>query len=135
MTMFSINKKIQPNLYDSPSSEPFRVTVRLFNRFYSRVINQNSLPIILLFPNQQDVIVAKKTGHNRYKAITSYFDSIGYNYINCLDVFTYSTNKIDTRLLFASDSGSAHYSPLANRMVAEHVFNYIVRNDLLTFKK
>jgi hypothetical protein len=123
MVLFSAKKRLLPNLYENTSNEPFQVTIRLFDHFYDDVIANSSLPIIILFPNRQDVTLFKGSSHKRYQAILSYFDSMGYTYIDCLDILGDSKNAIDTDLLFASKSGAAHYSPLANRLIAKHILN------------
>jgi hypothetical protein len=97
-------------------SEAFRVTTRIFDEFYKAVMDNQSIPIVLVFPNQSDLIRARKNSQKMYSTLLEYFDSVGYRYIDLIEVF----NVADIKDLF-----SGHYTPLANSLVAEYLFDYI----------
>jgi hypothetical protein len=51
-----------------------------------------------------------------YSTLLAYFDSVGYRYIDMIEAF----DDADVEDLF-----SGHYTPLANSLVAEYLFDYI----------
>lgn len=98
------------------SSEAFRVTKKIFDEFYNTSIINQSIPIVLVFPNRDDLISYRRNKQKIYSPLLSYFDSVGYNYIDLTEAF----DDIDMEDLFVG-----HYTPLANMLVAKHVLNYI----------
>ncbi len=105
-------------------SEEFRVTVRIFDEFYREVTENKSIPIILVFPRESDISRYQKQKQTQYSPLLSYFDSQGYRYIDLVEIF----EQAEIKNIFVS--GKGHYSPLANRLVAKHILNYIRQNGL-----
>jgi len=97
-------------------SEAFRVTTKIFDRFYSEVVENQSTPVILVFPNQSDLIRARQNKQQMYSTLLSYFDSAGYRYIDLIEAF----DNAEVEDLF-----SGHYTPLANSLVAQYLSDYI----------
>ena len=110
------NEDIIINGRYNENSEAFRVTTKIFDEFYYACIKNKSTPIILIFPNRDDVIRYHKQEKKRYSPLLSYFDSTGYKYIDLMDAFE------DTAVeeLFV-----VHYSPLVNKLVAKYILNYL----------
>ena len=52
----------------------------------------------------------------QYSPLLSYFDTTGYKYIDLMDAL----ENADVEGLFAG-----HYSPLANKLVAEYILNQL----------
>ncbi len=111
---------IVDNRYNE-TSEAFIVTTKLFAEFYRAVEADNAKPIILLFPNEGDVEDYRETQQKRYSPLLSYFDSANYEYIDLMDAL----KEADLKDLFIG-----HYSPLGNRLVAEHIFEHISSIDV-----
>ncbi len=115
MNKISANKNIVVNLRYNEDSEAFIVTKQIFDEFYQAVLKNNSKPIILIFPRQRDVDDYRKYKIKVYSPLLSYFDSVGYKYIDLMDVFeTVAVEK----------SFNGHYSPYGNKLVAEYLLNH-----------
>jgi len=98
------------------NSEAFRVTKKIFDEFYKVTINNESIPIILIFPDRGDVVRYHRKKKKRYSPLLSYFDSTGYKYIDLMDAF----ENADVENLFVG-----HYSPLANKLIAKYILNHL----------
>jgi len=112
----SSNEDIVMNGQYNENSEAFRVTKKIFDEFYKVTINNESIPIILIFPNKRDVGRYHKQKKKRYSPLLSYFDSTGYKYIDLMDAF----ENADVEDLFIG-----HYSPLANKLIAKYILNHL----------
>ena len=99
-------------------SEAFEVTKKIFDEFYKSSTTNNSLPIILIFPNGRDIKRYRKEGQTRYDILPEYLDSAGYRYLDLMGAF----NGVAIEKLF---EGHYHYSPLANKLAAQYILNYI----------
>lgn len=109
------NQDIIVNDRYNENSEAFRVTKKIFDVFYNASINNQSMPIILIFPNRNAVIRYHRQKRKRYSTLLSYFKSTGYKYIDLMDAF----ENTDVKDLFVA----VHYSPFANKLVAKYIFN------------
>jgi len=107
--------------YYSGNSEAFRVTKKIFDAFYASVHNNNSFPIILIFPTKGDIKRNQKHKTKRYQPLLSYFVSKGYQYIDLLGAFDELGDNLDVNEQFVS----GHYSPLANKLVAKYLHDYL----------
>ena len=109
----------------SETSEAFRVTKAIFSSFYNAVKKDQAMPIIVIFPNRNDIDRYSRQKQKRYSPILSYFNSKGYAYIDLADTFqaAMAEHKIQ-------DLCAGHYSPLANRLVAETLLRYKNENNL-----
>lgn len=111
---------IDRNMYNT-SSDAFRVTTMIFDSFYEESNVNNSIPIIILFPNQVDVRLYLKDGRRRYSPLIDYFETKGYRYVDLLDTLLAGAGKdYDVPDLFVG-----HYSPMANRIVARELVAYM----------
>ena len=98
------------------NSEAFIVTKKIFDEFYNKAITDKSIPIILIFPDKDDVVRYKRNKEKKYSSLISYFNTRGYKYIDLMDAF----ENADVEDLFIG-----HYSPHANMLVAKHIHNYL----------
>lgn len=108
------------NDYYNTNSEAFIVTTKIMDAFHNEIINNDSIPIIIIFPRRSDVLRYHKHKTKRYAPLLSYFDAIGYRYIDVMDAFENS----DAESLF-----HGHYTPTGNRLIAEHIYNYLTYID------
>lgn len=115
-----LNENIIVNGQYNENSEAFRVTKKIFDEFYNECVKNKSIPIILLFPNINDIILyqTNKASAYTYSPLLSYFDSAGYRYIDLIHAFN-NTNAKDICGV------TGHYSPLANKIVAKYILNYL----------
>ncbi len=104
------------------NSEAFMVTKKIFDEFYNTSITDQSIPIILVFPKRVDIELYRRKKQKRYSALLKYFDSIGYQYIDLLGAF----DNADIEDLFTEHW---HYSPLANKLVAKYILNYMSNEE------
>ena len=104
------------NGYYNENSEAFRVTTKIFDEFYSTAINNQSVPIVLVFPNRDDLIRKRRNKYKIYSTLLAYFDSVGYRYIDLIEAF----GNVDVEDLFAG-----HYTPLANELIARYILDHI----------
>ena len=117
---------VKNGLYDE-SSEAYRVTTKLLDRFYRSVIDHDSLPVILLFPKRGDIQQYREVYSTRYAPLMEYFDERGYRYIDLMGAFEWGETSIPVNDLFKG----THYSPLANELVADHLLRYLAKHRLL----
>jgi len=106
----------------SEKSEAFRVTKKIFDEFHHASIKNKSTPIILIFPHKTDLINYFSLKLKAYSPLLEYFDSAGYKYIDLMDAFENSGYE---RLKLKDLFGPAHYSPLANSLVAKYILRYL----------
>ena len=110
------NDKIIINGKYNENSDALIVTKKIFDEFYNESINNNSTPIIVIFPEICDIIRYNEKKEKQYSIILEYFDSKGYKYIDLMDAF----NNTKVEELF-----KGHYSPFANKLVAEYILDYL----------
>lgn len=110
--------------YDT-DSEAFKVTAAIFDQFVGMARRHNSVPVVVVFPNRTDVLRYRRDGTKRYDPLLADFRAKGYWYVDLLDAFdTYGRgNTVD-------DLVPVHYSPLGNRLVAQHVWRYLTESGL-----
>lgn len=115
------------NGHYSGNSEALNITLRLFDEFVAHVKDNESLPIIVLFPDKVDVISFRRNGTEKYKPLIEHFEKMGYRYVDLL--FALEEYGKDTEVEKLINS---HYSPAANAMVAESLLEYLNKEDLAT---
>lgn len=109
----SYKNGIETDEYYDTNSEAFIVTKKIFDTFHREIINNGSIPIIVIFPRESDVERYQKDKTKRYTPLLSYFDSMGYRYIDMTDAFEHT--DID-------DVFIRHYSPAGDRLIAEYIY-------------
>ena len=111
-------------------SEAFQVTLRLLDEFYASARKNDALPVILIFPEPADVIRYQQDSTRQYSALIDYLNMKKYSYIDLLDIFANLNKPMRVEKLFAAP-GFNHYSPLANRHVAQAIWQYLQQEGLL----
>lgn len=124
---------IKKGVYND-GSEAFRVTVKIFDSFVKKVLQERSLPVILLFPTKGDVMIHRGSEKKMYAPLVDYLKERNYPYLDLMDAFQGQGryNKVDDLFL------TYHYSPLGNRLVATHLLGRLRQADLFnltTIKK
>ncbi len=104
-------------VYD-PSSEAYRVTERVLDRFYEDVLENGSLPIVLLFPNRADLVREANGEPPSYQPLIDHMERLGYRWIDLLE----SLARIDPSTLFTE---GGHYTPAGHREVAASIMAYL----------
>lgn len=121
---------IERNGFYNTESEAFLVTAKLFDQFYQAALDNNSLPIIVVFPDINDQYRYRREKTKRYEPLITYFKKRGYIYIDILEVF--DRYEKDTRVRDIVVGRWGHYSALGNRIAAEYIADYLKSNELTT---
>lgn len=103
----------------------FKITVRIFDEFVRTSLQNNALPIILIFPRINDIIQYQKGEPREYNSLIKNLEEKGYLVIDLLEVFIEQSPIENLKELFIT-----HYSPEANQWVATYIFNYLKNNGL-----
>ena len=114
------------NGYYVRDSEAFRVTALTFDAFVGDVTRDRSIPIIVLFPHSGDIVRHRKDGTRPYAPLLEYLREKGHRYLDLLDWF-----DAHGRDIAIHDLAPMHYTPLGNKLVANAVWNYLVRERLV----
>lgn len=95
-------KDIPLDGYYNEESEVFQVAKGIFDEFYHTVIQQDALPIILIFPEREDVYRYWREGTKRYAPLLAYFEERGYPYLDLIHSFERVKEK--ERFLLVKDT-------------------------------
>lgn len=126
MARWLTRREIVRDGYYDVDSEAFKVTTRIFDEFVGAARRNGSVPVILVFPSNADIRRHRKDGNRQYTPLLAHFRSRGYKYIDLLDGFaTYGAGIPIDQL------SAGHYTPLGNRLVARHVWQYLTGSRLV----
>jgi hypothetical protein len=108
-------------------SEPFAVTVRIFDAFYRAVLEDGSQPIILVFADVHDQQRSRDGKVRRYEPLLDDFRAKGYRFLDALDALKpYESSHAIEDLVVEW----GHYSPLGSRILAQHIVAYLSEQGL-----
>lgn len=104
-------------------SEAYEVTVRIFDAFYRRVLENGSLPVIVVLPDTNDQRRSREGKPRRYAPLLEYFRSRGYRYIDALAAL----EPVQQRYTIGDLSVQwGHFSTLGNDIVARYLLERLV---------
>lgn len=109
-------------------SEAFRVTDKIFDEFYRAALVNHSLPVIVIYPDRRDFRGFARKQTTRYEPLLERFRSKGYRFIDLMLAFIKADPTLNVRTLSVDNWG--HYSPSANRIVAESLMKYLHEQGL-----
>lgn len=101
-------------------SHAFDLTLKIFDTFHKNVLGQEALPVIVLFPNKNNLHRFRDGRSNSFEPIIRHFENKGYQYIDLHMAFETYGKYIPLNQLFAG-----HYTPVANEIVAKYISDYI----------
>lgn len=110
-----------------PGSEAFRVTLRLFERFHEKVVEDGASPVVLIFPDGMGQRRSRRGEPRRYAPLLDELHARGYRVIELLDALDAVADRHSVEELTVA---WGHFSPLANRLTAEHVYAKLVDWEL-----
>lgn len=129
-----IRKKRQNPIFTSDGryneqSEAYEITLRLFDAFYRRVIEDGALPVIVVLPDLNDMHRSLEGKPRRYAGLLNYFNAKGYRYVDVMDAMEpalkrYTINDLTVKW--------GHYSKLGNDIVARHILQTLEERHLAT---
>jgi hypothetical protein len=103
-------------------SEAYEVTLKVFDAFYRKVLENGALPIIVIFPDINDQRRSRNEQERRYTPLLKYFHDKGYRFIDVLGALEpYESDYTVEELTRAW----GHYSPLGNKIIAEYIFTHL----------
>ncbi len=105
-----------------PQSDAYRVTVMIFEKFYREALENGSLPVVLIYPDLNDMNRFLNGETRRYEPLLDLFRSTGVRYIDLLDAFAEYDPRFKIAELTVGTWG--HLSPLGNKIVARYVLRY-----------
>ncbi|MGI9257829.1 MAG: hypothetical protein ACR2QQ_03250, partial [Gammaproteobacteria bacterium] len=79
------------------------------------------VPVIVLFPQRIDLVQSRDTASARYSPLISHFLAESYEFIDLIDALEDHDASNDFDALFEH----GHYTPLGNRVVAEHILDRV----------
>ncbi len=97
----------------NPESEAFLLTTHLLNEFVKVVREQPAEPIILIFPQADDLRRSRRGESRRYERLVSFLRERNLPYIDLLDAFP---TDVEVQQIVR-----AHYSPRGNQMVGKFI--------------
>ena len=108
-------------------SEAYRVTVRVLEEFYKEAAANGSLPVLVLFPERRDIRARREGRTVVYQPLLEELRGKGYRVIDLLDGFErYDPQGEMMKKKFI------HYPKSGNRMVAQHILDYLDQNGIRT---
>ena len=125
----SFNEKIIHNGYYNINTEAYKITTNIFDLFYKKVIENNSIPLIILMPNEDDLRRYRENKTKVYQPLINYLKSKNYDVIDLLDAFEKYGQKYRTYKLFIS-----HYSQKANSFIAKYLIEELQKKDIYSNK-
>lgn len=108
-------------------SEAYEVTVRIFDAFYRKVLEDGALPIIVVLPDANDQRRSRDGEPRRYAPLLEYFRSRGYRYIDALGAL----EPVQRRYTMSDLSVEwGHFSKLGNDIIAKYILERLVEWNL-----
>ncbi len=99
-------------------SEAYDVTLRIFDAFYRKVLEDGSMPVIILFPDLNDQERSRRKKKPSYSPVVELFQQNGYRFIDALAALKPYEARYAVKDLVRQ---WGHYSPTGNRIIAEHI--------------
>jgi hypothetical protein len=113
--------------YFNETSQAFRITKKIFDEFYADVVNNNSMPVILIFPDKKDIIRYRTKKTKKYLPLMLYLNSKGYQCVDLMNAFSRAGKDYAIMKLFHK---GGHYSSFANNLVAMYLQEYLKNHSL-----
>jgi hypothetical protein len=115
-------------MYD-PRSEAFQVTAKVLDAFYRKALEDGALPVMLVFPNNDDQERRRTAKPRRYQPLVDDLRSKGYRVLDMQDALTaYSSGDIHNKMF--TELGR-HYSALGNGVMAKYIVSRLKEWDLM----
>jgi hypothetical protein len=108
-------------------SEAYAVTLKIFDSFHRKVLENGALPIILIFPDLSDQWRSRQKEKRRYAPLLDYFRTKRYQFIDLLGALEpyesdYTVDALTERW--------GHYSPLGNKIIAGYISTHLKDWDI-----
>jgi hypothetical protein len=118
------SKSVMPELNEDYEigSYPLEAVTQLFDRFVSDVEGTGARPVILIFPNKEDIKRYNEGKAKAHENLLAHFRGRGQEYIDVLDILAERYGeKIPRDDLFVV----SHYNAETNQLLAERLVEYV----------
>ncbi|MFL6198092.1 MAG: SGNH/GDSL hydrolase family protein [Thermoanaerobaculia bacterium] len=106
-------------------SEAYQVTLRVLDEFYREVLSHGSLPIVVMYPERQDILRRRDGRKLMYQPLLDELRRRGYRVIDLADGFA----RYDPEARMARKS-FVHYPKQGNRMAARWIHESLAQQGL-----
>lgn len=113
----------------NPRSEAYRVTEKIFDEFYRKVLEDGALPIILIFPDTIDQQRSRDHKVRRYTPLLEHLNQQRYRFIDVLKAFEPHESRCRLDELLGA---FGHYTPLGHQITASYILERLKGLDLMT---
>jgi hypothetical protein len=105
--------------------EGFQLVAALLQTFHDRVIADGGRPVIVLYPRSQDLATWRTLHTKHYTPLLEFLSAKGDRVVDAMDALDVAAERPVAELI------PAHFSPLANQLVAEHLLRKLGEFGLL----
>ncbi|GJL70798.1 MAG: hypothetical protein NPIRA06_34330 [Nitrospirales bacterium] len=112
----------------APSSEGFHLTTRIFEEFYCAALQHKSLPVVVIYPDLNDLRRHRSHKSKRYEPLVQHLHAKGFRYLDVLNAFIAYDPRLPKDQLTVGQWG--HYSRLGNSVVATFLQDYLNKEKL-----
>jgi hypothetical protein len=106
----------------NPESEAFQLLIRLIDEFRARVLADGSVPVVLVFPDQDDVQRFRRRRSRRYQPLLEHLRRHGPLWLD----LTEGMSAAD-----AAETSAGPYTASGNALVARTLHDWMAREGLL----
>lgn len=134
IAMRSVKEKLNPVVTwegsYAVSSEAFILTTKLLGEFHCAILQHESLPIIIVYPDLGDFARYHSQKTRRYEPLLEHLRRQGFRYLDALDAFVAHDPHVPVDRLTVGQWG--HYSQYGNEIVAKYLQRYLSDQGLVS---
>ena len=112
------------------SSEAYQLVYNIIESFHCDVVANDSLPVVLLFPNRADLAALSSSDSLKYEPLRQELLAAGYFIIDLADAFRPDIFETDL-----NDLIEAHYTQQGNELVADFLLKEIATAGLFSAER
>lgn len=112
------------------TSEAFSFTTRFLEAFYCAALQNESLPVIVIYPDLEDLSRHRDHQLKRYESLLVHLHMNGFRYLDQLDALVAYDPHVPKDQLTVGPWG--HYSRLGNKIVANYIQDYLGKAGLVS---
>jgi hypothetical protein len=105
---------LRPVTFNAESTA-FRIQAALLKKFRDAVRASGAVPVVVIFPDRDSVVAARRGRPTVYDPLTAYLKGAGIGYVDLGDAFASATSGADVQRWFMP---GGHYSGEGNRIAA-----------------
>jgi hypothetical protein len=125
-----LNPVVTPDGTYAADSEAFLLTTRLLEAFYCAALQHESLPVIAIYPERLDLDRHLHRQVKRYEPLLQYLRERDLRHLDLLEPLVAYDPDVPKDKLTVGRWG--HYSPLANKLIANYFDDYLIKQALVS---